>query len=183
MEGIKATGMTKQQQNGVPILIAVICFFVYWLTASPTPKVEMQEPSKDLIEQVASVKESMQNDSHESHEINSVTIQPSGNSGQFDHIPEATKMVPNSSKTPNSLSLSDQHENAKPEILMFTGRNCPPCEKWKRTEMQQFIDSGWSVGIVEVHRFTITPTFEITKTETVTHQGYLTFKQAEGMLK
>ena len=141
MEGIKATGMTKQQQNGVPILIAVICFFVYWLTASPTPKVEMQEPSKDLIEQVASVKESME------------------------------------------VAVDEPKQDAKPEILMFVGRNCPPCEKWKRAEMQKFIDAGWSVGIVEVHRFTITPTFEITGKETVTHQGYLTFKQAGEMLK
>ena len=71
----------------------------------------------------------------------------------------------------------------KPEILIFVSKTCPPCEKWKRVEMQKFIDAGWSVGIVEVHRFSITPTFEITGSETVTHQGYLTFEQAKGKLK
>ncbi len=74
-------------------------------------------------------------------------------------------------------------EERKPEILIFVSKTCPPCEKWKRVEMQKFIDAGWSVGIVEVHRFTITPTFEITGSETVTHQGYLTFEQAKGKLK
>ena len=74
-------------------------------------------------------------------------------------------------------------EKLKPEILIFVGKTCPPCEKWKRVEMQKFIDAGWSVGIVEVHRFTITPTFEFTGSETVTHQGYLTFEQAKGKLK
>ena len=74
-------------------------------------------------------------------------------------------------------------EERKPEILMFVGKTCPPCEKWKRVEMQKFIDAGWKVGIVEVHRFSITPTFEIIGLETVTHQGYLTFEQAKGKLK
>lgn len=85
-------------------------------------------------------------------------------------------------------SMSQEQEQPavkerKPEILIFVGKTCPPCEKWKRAEMQKFIDAGWSVGIVEVHRFTITPTFEITGSETVTHQGYLTFEQAKGKLK
>lgn len=71
----------------------------------------------------------------------------------------------------------------KPEILIFVGKTCPPCEKWKRVEMQKFIDAGWSVGIVEVHRYPVTPRFEVTSSETVEHVGYLTFEQAKGLLK
>ena len=85
------------------------------------------------------------------------------------------------SKEPEQEQLAI--EERKPEILIFVSKTCPPCEKWKRVEMQKFIDAGWKVGIVEVHRFSITPTFEITASETVTHQGYLTFEQAKGKLK
>jgi hypothetical protein len=57
-------------------------------------------------------------------------------------------------------SPSDRpHEKIKREILIFVSANCPPCEKWKRCEMNRFLDAGWAVGIVEVHSYGITPTF------------------------
>jgi hypothetical protein len=83
---------------------------------------------------------------------------------------------------PVAPSLGDKP--AKTEILIFVSKNCPPCEKWKRCEMQRFLDAGWSVGIIEVHRFPVTPRFELTlggkRSE---HVGYLTFEQAKGLLK
>jgi hypothetical protein len=77
-------------------------------------------------------------------------------------------------------SPSDKpHEKTKREILIFVSKNCPPCEKWKRCEMQRFMDAGWSVGIVEVHSYGITPTFEIESGEKkATIKGYTTLEQA-----
>jgi len=107
-----------------------------------------------LIQQVATVRESL-------------TVQP--------QAIEDPKPVP---------SPSDKHEKTKREILIFVSANCPPCEKWKRCEMQKFLDAGWQVGIVEDHPFPITPRFEVSKgSERKEHVGYLTFEQAKGLVK
>jgi hypothetical protein len=72
----------------------------------------------------------------------------------------------------------------KLEVLVFVSKNCPPCEKWKRCEMQKFLDAGWQVGIVEDHPFPVTPRFEVSKgSERKDHVGYLTFEQAKGLVK
>ena len=85
-------------------------------------------------------------------------------------------------KMPIVPSPSDKP--AKSEILIFVSKTCPPCEKWKRCEMQKFLDAGWSVGIIEVHRFPITPRYEINANgKQVDHVGYLTFEQAKELAK
>jgi hypothetical protein len=84
-------------------------------------------------------------------------------------------------KEPDPMpSPSDKpHEKTKREILIFVSKNCPPCEKWKRCEMQRFMDAGWAVGIVEVHSYGLTPTFEIESGDKkVTLKGYTTLEQA-----
>ena len=79
---------------------------------------------------------------------------------------------------------SPSDKPAKPEILIFVSKTCPPCEKWKRCEMQKFLDAGWSVGIIEVHRYPITPRYEINANgKQVDHVGYLTFEQAKELAK
>ena len=76
-------------------------------------------------------------------------------------------------------SPSDKHEKTKREILIFVSKNCPPCEKWKRCEMQRFMDAGWAVGIVESHSYGLTPTFEIESGDRkATLKGYTTLEQA-----
>jgi hypothetical protein len=82
-------------------------------------------------------------------------------------------------------SPSDKpHEKTKREILIFVSANCPPCEKWKRCEMQRFMDAGWSVGIVEVHSYGLTPTFEIESDgKKATIKGYTTLEQAAEALR
>ena len=81
---------------------------------------------------------------------------------------------------PPAPSPSDKpHEKIKREVLVFVSANCPPCDRWKRCEMQRFMDAGWSVGIVEQHSYGLTPTFEITSGgTTVTRSGYTTLEQA-----
>ena len=84
-------------------------------------------------------------------------------------------------KEPDPMpSPSDKpHEKTKREILVFVSANCPPCEKWKRCEMQRFMDAGWSVGIVDQHLYGLTPTFEIESGDKkVTRTGYTTLEQA-----
>jgi hypothetical protein len=77
-------------------------------------------------------------------------------------------------------SPSDKpHEKTKREVLIFVSKNCPPCEKWKRCEMNRFLDAGWAVGIVEVHSYGLTPTFEIESGDRkATIKGYTTLEQA-----
>lgn len=85
---------------------------------------------------------------------------------------------------PLPIIPSPSDKPAKLEILVFVAKNCPPCEKWKRCEMPKFIDAGWSVGIIEVHPFPVTPRFEVSKgAERKEHVGYLTFEQAKGLVK
>ncbi len=84
-------------------------------------------------------------------------------------------------KEPDPMpSPSDKpHEKIKREILIFVSANCPPCEKWKRCEMQRFMDAGWAVGIVEVHSYGLTPTFEVESGDKkATIKGYTTLEQA-----
>jgi hypothetical protein len=81
-------------------------------------------------------------------------------------------------------SPSDKHEKTKREILVFVSANCPPCEKWKRCEMNRFLDAGWAVGIVEVHSYGLTPTFEIESGDKkATIKGYTTLEQAAEALR
>jgi len=76
-------------------------------------------------------------------------------------------------------SPSDKpHEKQKREVLIFVSKNCPPCERWKKCEMQRFMDAGWTVGIVEQHYYGLTPTFEVEangKKQTI--KGYASFEQ------
>jgi hypothetical protein len=143
--------------NGEKRMFAVIgfCFFSWFFGSNPKPDpTQCDIPSSDLIQQVATVRESL-------------TVQP--------QAIEDPKPVP---------SPSDKHEKTKREILIFVSANCPPCEKWKRCEMQKFLDAGWQVGIVEDHPFPVTPRFEVSKgSERKDHVGYLSFEQAKGLVK
>jgi hypothetical protein len=143
--------------NGEKRMFAVIgfCFFSWFFGSNPKPDpTQCDIPSSDLIQQVATVRESL-------------TVQP--------QAIEDPKPVP---------SPSDKHEKTKREIMIFVSANCPPCEKWKRCEMQKFLDAGWQVGIVEDHPFPVTPRFEVSKgSERKDHVGYLTFEQAKGLVK
>lgn len=79
---------------------------------------------------------------------------------------------------------SPSDKPSKIEILVFVSKNCPPCERWKRCEMQKFLDAGWIVGIIEDHPFPVTPRFEVSKgSERKDHVGYLSFEQAKGLVK
>ena len=153
MDAIEATRMSEK---GSPILLALVLGLLYWasIPAVPDPTQCDLLDTKPLIEQVATIKESF-------------TVQP-------DHIADANKMV-----DPQPSPSDKPHEKTKREVLIFVSKNCPPCEKWKRCEMNRFLDAGWAVGIVEVHSYGLTPTFEIESGDKkVTLKGYTTLEQA-----
>jgi hypothetical protein len=176
--------------TGEKAMAGLIGFCVLlWFFGQPAPKPQLAitTNSTELMAQVATVKDSL-------------TVQ--------DHFPDATKMVPpapspsdrvksnptelcqcdvggapcectNCNCGLQSLSDSKPHEKIKREVLVFVSANCPPCDRWKRCEMQRFMDAGWSVGIVEKHSYGLTPTFEITSGgTTITRSGYTTLEQA-----
>ena len=136
-------------------MVALLCF-LFWVCSEPAKEpTQCDLPnSSALIEEVATVKESF-------------TVQP-------DHIADANKMV-----DPQPSPSDKPHEKTKREILIFVSANCPPCEKWKRCEMNRFLDAGWAVGIVEVHSYGLTPTFEVESGDKkATIKGYATLEQA-----
>jgi len=145
-------------ENGVVIVALVIVLFFWFFGSSPKPdptQCDIPTNSTELIEQIETVRDSL-------------AVQ--------NHIPDAKKMID------PAPSPSDRHEKIKREVLVFISKNCPPCEKWKRCEMQKFLDAGWSVGIIEDHPFPVTPRFEVSKgSERKDHVGYLTFEQAKGL--
>ena len=141
--------------------MVALLFGLFWLCSEPAKEPTQCDllDSSALIEEVATVKESF-------------TVQP-------DHIPGTTKMI-----DPQPSPSDKPHEKTKREVLIFVSANCPPCEKWKRCEMNRFLDAGWAVGIVEVHSYGLTPTFEIESGDKkATLTGYTTLEQAAEALR
>ena len=103
--------------------------------------------------------------------------------GQVATVRDSLTVQPQAIEDPKPIpSPSDKPQ--KIEVLVFVSKNCPPCERWKRCEMQKFLDAGWQVGIVEDHPFPVIPRFEVSKgSERKDHVGYLTFEQAKGLVK
>jgi len=139
-------------------------FGLFWLCSEPAKDPTQCDlmDSTPLIEEVATVKESF-------------TVQP-------DHIVDANKMVD------PMPSPSDKHEATKREILVFLApkdQKCEPCDRWKRCEMQRFMDAKWEVAIFdEPHNYGRTPTFELKSGDKkATLTGYTTLEQAAEALR
>jgi hypothetical protein len=165
-------------EKGSPILLALVLGLLYWASIpvdAPDPTQCDLMDTTPLVEEVATVKESLTLESnHISDAAKDAAVSISlARSLAENHIADANKMVD------PMPSPSDKHEKIKREILIFVSANCPPCDKWKRCEMNRFLDAGWAVGIVEVHSYGLTPTFEIESGEKkATLTGYATLEQA-----
>jgi hypothetical protein len=143
-------------ERSLGMALLVIAGLFWWMAPAvkhnPT-QCDITPDSSALIEELATVQKSW-------------IVQP-------DHIPDGTKMI-----EPQPSPSDKPHEKQKRELLIFVSKNCPPCERWKRCEMQKFMDSGWTVGIVEVHSYGLTPTFEIEANgKNQTLKGYASFEQ------
>ena len=102
----------------------------------------------------------------------------------IEQVAQVEFIAPPKEPDPQPSPSDKPHEKTKREILVFVSANCPPCEKWKRCEMNRFLDAGWAVGIVEQHSYGLTPTFEIESGEKkVTIKGYTTLEQAAEALR
>ena len=144
--------------------MVAMLFGLFWLCSEPQKDPTQCDltDSSALIEEVATVKEFF-------------TVQP-------DHIPDATKMID------PMPSPSDKHETTKREILVFLApkdQKCEPCDRWKRCEMQRFMDAKWEVAIFdEPHNYGRTPTFELKSGDKkATLTGYTTLEQAAEALR
>jgi hypothetical protein len=164
-------------EKGVAIVIGTCLVLVWLFGGTPAKKVE-PIPVDGLIESVASVREL-------------TTLLP-GKMGLIlhsveteNHSPGVSKTVSNSSETPNSSpSPSDRHEKAKREIIIFTSKNCPPCDRWKRCEQAKFEADGWTVAYCEDHNYPLTPHFLIESSNKQTeHRGYLPFERIDEVVK
>ena len=94
------------------------------------------------------------------------------------HIVDADKMV-----DPQPSPSDKPHEATKREILVFLApkdQKCEPCDRWKRCEMQRFMDAKWEVAIFDgPHNYGRTPTFELKSGDKkATLTGYTTLEQA-----
>jgi hypothetical protein len=145
-------------EKGGPVIMVAMLFGLFWLCSEPAKKPEPMPDSSPLIEEVATVKESF-------------TAQP-------DHIPDATKMI-----DPQPSPSDKPHEAVRREILVFLApkdQKCEPCDRWKRCEMQRFMDAKWEVAIFDgPHNYGRTPTFELKSGDKkATLTGYTTLEQA-----
>jgi len=158
--------------------LLVIVGLLWWMAPAvkhdPT-QCDIPTDSSALIEELATVKQSLTvQPDHISDAVKNAAVSISlARSLVENHIPDDTKMI-----DPQPSPSDKPHEKQKREVLIFVSKNCPPCEKWKRCEMQKFMDAGWTVGIVEVHSYGLTPTFEVEangKRQTI--KGYASFEQ------
>lgn len=149
--------MSEQKDNGgalVFILLLLVCASL-WVNQPALPSVESTPSPNGLIDEVASVEHTM----NHSHDVGEMADEP--------------KPVPSPSDKPS-----------KPEIIIFTSKSCPPCERWKRCEAPKFEANGWKVAYCEEHTYGLTPTFLITKDgRTIEKVGFFTFEQLQEVLK
>ena len=149
--------MSEQKDNGgflVFILLLLVCASL--CVNQPTlPSIESAPSPNGLIDEVASVEHTM----NHSLDVGERVDEP--------------KPVPSPSDKPS-----------KPEIIIFTSKSCPPCERWKRCEAPKFEANGWKVAYCEEHTYGLTPTFLITKDgRTIEKVGFFAFEQLQEVLK
>ena len=154
--------MSDEKGGSIVFILIVLVCGLLWTNQPSTPKADFTQPVDGLIEQVASIEDSL------SHSVDA-------NKMVDNHIPDVTKMV--------DPSPSDKPK-AKPEIIIFTSSSCPPCERWKRCEAPKFEANGWKVAYCEDHPYPRTPTFLITENgRTIEKVGYFTFEDLREVLK
>lgn len=147
--------MSDEKGGSIVFVLLLLVCGALWMNQPSTPKPDFTQPVDGLIEQVASVEDSLQ------------------------HIPDVGEMIDDPKPAP-----SPSDKPSKPEIIIFTSKSCPPCERWKRCEAPKFEANGWKVAYCEDHTYGLTPTFLITKDGlTIEKVGFFTFEQLQEVLK
>ena len=146
----------------LPMILA--CLFLAWLFMPTKPDPVSIQPTDGLVEQVATVKQSL-------------TVQPIENLDEFDHVPDAGKKA-------DHIGDATKKVEAKKEIVIFTRANCPPCDRWKQIEQPRFERAGWKVAYCDRHDFALTPDFLIEENgKKYENKGYLPFDKIDEVLK
>jgi hypothetical protein len=146
------------EKGGPVIMVALLCG-LFWLCSEPA-----KDPTQcDLLDSAPLI-EAMR---EASKTLESSKV-PEADFGNVDPQP----------------SPSDKpHEAVKREVLVFLApkdQKCEPCDRWKRCEMQRFMDAKWEVAIFDQpHNYGRTPTFELKSGDKkATLTGYTTLEQA-----
>jgi hypothetical protein len=146
-------------EKGGPVIMVALLFGLFWLCSEPAKDPTQCDllDTTPLIEEVAKV--------------------------EFIAPPKEPDPQPSPQPSP-----SDKHEATKREILVFLApkdQKCEPCDRWKRCEMQRFMDAKWEVAIFdEPHSYGRTPTFELKSGDKkATLTGYTTLEQAAEALR
>jgi hypothetical protein len=138
-------------EKGGPVIMVVLLLGLFWLCSEPA-----KDPTQcDLTDSTPLIEEL-------ATVKESFTVQP---------------------VDPQPSPSDKPHEAVKREILVFLApkdQKCEPCDRWKRCEMQRFMDAKWEVAIFdEPHSYGRTPTFEIKSGDKkATLTGYTTLEQA-----
>lgn len=159
--------MNKQEKGVFPVVAC--CIFLFWIFSSPSKTEQSLEmPTDGLIEAMQPLSETLiKPDVHET------------NFGNLDHNSDEMKDVDTSQS-----STSDRHEISKREIIIFTRRNCHPCDQWKQIEQKRFEKAGWTVAYCDRHNYALTPTFLIdANNKQIEHRGYLSFDKIDEVTK
>jgi hypothetical protein len=150
-------------EKGSPILLLIALGLLYWasLPSDPDPTQCDLMDTAPLIEKLATVKQSF-------------TVEPE---------PTVEQSLPVQPIDPMPSPSDKPHEAVKREILVFLApkdQKCEPCDRWKRCEMQRFMDAKWEVAIFDgPHNYGRTPTFELKSGDKkATLTGYTTLEQA-----
>jgi hypothetical protein len=104
-------------------------------------------------------------------------------SALIEEVAKVEFVAPPKEPDPQPSPSDKPHEAAKREILVFLApkdQKCEPCDRWKRCEMQRFMDAKWEVAIFDgPHNYGRTPTFELKSGDKkATLTGYTTLEQA-----
>jgi hypothetical protein len=153
--------MSDEKGGSIVFILIVLVCGLLWTNQPSTPKADFTQPVDGLIEQVASVEDSLNN---------SVDV-----SKMVDHFPDATKMV--------DPSPSDKPKAIKREIVIFSQDWCEPCQRWKRCEQSKFNQAGYTFAYGNPDDVKTWPHFIVTDGDkTVEISGYMTLDRLKSEL-
>ena len=161
------------------------CLFLAWLFLPAKPEPVSIQPTAGLVEQVATVKQSL-------------TVQPIENLEKFDHVPDEVKEtavrisemrakldhIPEAGKKVDHIGDANKKVEAKKEIVIFSIDGCKPCKDWVTIEQPKFQKAGWKVVKSDDPMTGPWPHFMIeTNGKKIEHRSYLLFDKINEVLK
>ena len=143
------------------------CLFLAWLFLPTKPEPVSIQPTDGLVEQVATVKQSLQ--------VQDAPVVKQ--SLTTDHIADASKKV-------DHIGDANKKVEAKKEIVIFSIDNCKPCKDWIAIEKPKFNKAGWKVVKSDDPMTGPWPHFMIeTNGKKIEYRSYLLFEKIDEVVK